>query len=141
MATSFPLDASVPARPAGAYSSVRFLLRLEGLAAATVAIALYARIGEGWILFAALWFAPDLALLAYLRNADLGARIYNAIHSYVTPATLGLVGFLLHGHLAVAAALIWASHIGIDRLFGYGLKNTASFDSTHLGLVGRKASL
>jgi hypothetical protein len=140
VATSIPINASAPARPAAAHP-VRFLLRLEGLAAAAVAIALYARIGEGRVLFAALWFVPDLALLAYLRDADFGARVYNAVHSYVTPATLGLVGFLLHGHLAVAASLIWASHIGIDRLFGYGLKNVASFDSTHLGIVGRKPLL
>ncbi len=138
MATSIPFDASAAARPTAAHS-VRLLLRMEGLSAAVVAIALYTRIGLGWGLFAALWFGPDLAMLAYLRNADFGARVYNAVHSYVTPATLGLVGFLLNGHLAVAAALIWASHIGIDRLLGYGLKHSDSFASTHLGPIGRKA--
>lgn len=140
MATSIPLHASASVPPAPA-RPVRFLLRLEGLAVAVVAIAVYARIGQGWLLFAALWFAPDLALLAYLRSADFGARVYNAIHSYVTPATLGLVGFLLDGRLAVAAALIWASHIGIDRLFGYGLKHADNFESTHLGRIGRKPAV
>jgi hypothetical protein len=140
MATSIPLNASAPVRPAVAHP-VRILLRLEGLAVAAVAIAIYARVGQGWALFAALWFVPDLALLAYLRSADFGSRVYNVVHSYVTPATLGLVGFLLHGHLAVAAALIWASHIGIDRMFGYGLKHADNFESTHLGRIGRKHSL
>jgi hypothetical protein len=116
---------------------IRLLLRLEGLAGAAISLALYARFGGGWVLFAALWLAPDLSLLAYLRSASLGARVYNALHSYVTPATLGLIGFLLHADLSVAVALIWANHIAIDRLFGYGLKYTGATDATHLGLVGR----
>lgn len=116
---------------------VSLLLRLEGLAAAVFSLALYARLGDNWILFAALWLVPDLSLLAYLRNAQFGARVYNAVHSYVTPATLGLVGFLLHGNLSMAVALIWANHIGVDRLLGYGLKHGESFSATHLGRVGR----
>lgn len=139
MASSISLHAPVTVRP-GPLPSVRFLLRLEGLAGAAISLALYARFGSGWALFAGLWFAPDLALFAYLRNANFGARVYNALHSYVTPATLGLIGFLLHGNFAVAAALIWANHISIDRLFGYGLKHPESFGSTHLGPVGRRNS-
>ena len=136
MASSISMPAHVSVRP-GPLPSVRFLLRLEGLAGAAISLALYARFGYGWALFFGLWFVPDLALFAYLRNANLGARVYNALHSYVTPATLGLIGFLLHGNLAIAAALIWANHISIDRLFGYGLKHPESFGATHLGPVGR----
>ena len=32
-------------------------------------------------------------------------------------------------------ALIWGAHIGIDRLFGYGLKYPTGFKDTHLGRV------
>ena len=35
-------------------------------------------------------------------------------------------------------ALIWAAHIGFDRLLGYGLKYGAGFGFTHLGRIGRK---
>ncbi len=35
-------------------------------------------------------------------------------------------------------ALIWAAHIGFDRLVGYGLKYSEAFGATHLGWKGKK---
>jgi hypothetical protein len=117
-------------------SSVLLLLRLEGLAVAGVSAALYARSGAGWWLFAALWLVPDLSLLGYLGRPCRAARIYNAFHSYLVPAVLGLSAFLLHAQGLIPVALIWASHIGVDRLLGYGLKYGDGFGWTHLGLIG-----
>ena len=117
-------------------SSVLLLLRLEGLAVAAVSAALYARSGTSWWLFASLWLVPDLSLLGYLGRPCRAARIYNAFHSYVVPAVLGLSAFLLHAHGLMAVALIWVNHIGIDRLLGYGLKYGDGFGWTHLGLIG-----
>ena len=105
---------------------------------AAVSAALYARIGASWWLFAALFLAPDLSMLGYLAGACWGARVYNAIHTYVTPATLGLCALLSHAQLALAIALIWASHIGVDRLLGYGLKYADGFGYTHLGRIGKR---
>ena len=119
---------------------VRSILRLEGLAAAALAAVFYARTGASWWLFAALWLAPDLSLLGYLGGSELGARMYNAIHSYVTPATLAVTALLLHSPALLPFALIWMNHIGVDRLLGYGLKYPAGFQWTHLGrLKGRRA--
>jgi hypothetical protein len=39
--------------------------------------------------------------------------------------------------ICVAIALIWAAHIGFDRLLGYGLKYPTAFTDTHLGKIGR----
>jgi hypothetical protein len=91
-------------------------------------------------MFAALWVAPDLSMLGYLIGPNLGARLYNAIHSYTTPATLALCGLLLHSPAVIPIALIWMNHIGVDRLLGYGLKYTAGFGWTHLGGPKRRAS-
>jgi hypothetical protein len=121
-------------------SSVVFLLRLEGLAVAAVTAVLYARTGVSWWLFAALWLAPDLSMLGYLAGACRGARVYNAIHTYVTPAALALCALLLHAHVALAIAVIWANHIGVDRLLGYGLRYADGFGYTHLGRVGKRAT-
>jgi len=112
---------------------VILLLRLEGLAVAAIAAVLYARTGASWWLFAALWLAPDLSMLGYLAGPCWGARVYNAIHTYFTPATLALCALLLHMHIALAVALIWANHIGVDRMLGYGLKFGDGFGYTHLG--------
>jgi len=119
-------------------SSVLFLLRLEGLAAAAVSAVLYARTGASWWLFAALWLAPDLSMLGYLAGDCWGARVYNAVHTYVTPVVLALGAVLLQAHVALAVALIWANHIGVDRLLGFGLKYADGFAYTHLGFAGRR---
>jgi uncharacterized protein DUF4260 len=113
-------------------SSVLFLLRFEGLAMAAISAVFYARIGASWWLFAALWLAPDLSMLGYLAGPCWGARIYNAFHTYVTPAALALCGLLLHAQVDFAVALIWANHIGVDRLLGFGLKYADGFGYTHL---------
>ena len=118
----------------------RMLLRVEGLAAAALSAALYARTGASWWLFAALWLIPDLSMLGYLIGPGIGARIYNAIHSYTTPATLALCGLLLHSPMLVPIALIWANHIGVDRLLGFGLKYPSGFGFTHLGGPKRHAN-
>jgi Domain of unknown function (DUF4260) len=121
------------------HSSVVILLRLEGLAVAAVSALLYARTGAHWWLFAALWLLPDLSMLGYLISPCMGARVYNAYHNYVPPAVLALCALLLRAHsLLLPISLIWANHIGIDRMLGYGLKYADGFGWTHLGRLGKK---
>jgi Domain of unknown function (DUF4260) len=118
-------------------SSIVLMLRLEGLAVAAASALLYARTGASWWLFAALWLLPDLSMLGYLSRPCRGARIYNAIHSYIAPATLALCAVLLHRDVLLPYALIWINHIGVDRAMGYGLKYAEGFGFTHLGRLGR----
>ena len=122
--------------PSPRSSSIVVLLRLEGLVVATATALLYARTGASWWLFAALWLTPDLSMIGYLGKPCRAARIYNAFHSYIGPGVLGLIAFLLHAHAMLPVALIWANHIGVDRLLGYGLKYSDGFGWTHLGLIG-----
>jgi hypothetical protein len=117
-------------------SSVLLLLRLEGASLAALTLALYARSGSSWWLFAALWLAPDLSLLGYLGRPCRAARIYNVFHTYFVPGVLALSAFLLHANGLLPVALIWANHIGVDRMLGYGLKYSDGFGWTHLGLIG-----
>ena len=125
---------------AAVHGSVLKLLRLEGLAVAVVTVVLYARTGASWWLFAALWLVPDLSMLGYLADACLGARVYNAAHTYVLPGALALSALLLRVPLLLPLALIWINHIGIDRLMGYGLKYSDGFGWTHLGRLGKATS-
>ncbi len=133
MSTASPSAQLLPP-PRG--SSLLLLLRLEGLMVAAVTAVAYTRTGASWWLFAALWLAPDLSLLGYLGRPCRAARIYNVFHSYFVPGVLGLSAFLLHAHNLLPVALIWANHIGVDRLLGYGLKYGAGFGWTHLGRIG-----
>lgn len=129
-------SASQPVAPPS--SSIRVLLRLEGLAAAAVSALLYTRTGVSWWLFAALWFAPDLSMLGYLASPCRGARVYNAFHTYVVPVLLAIPAWLLHKNVALAVALIWINHIGVDRLLGFGLKYADGFSFTHLGMMEKR---
>lgn len=112
------------------------LQRLEGLAAVGLGVAAYAALGQSWLVFAMLFLAPDLFMLGYLRSAPVGALIYNLGHTYVTPALLALLGFVV-GPVAFGLAAIWVAHIGFDRMLGYGLKLNGGFEQTHLGLIGK----
>jgi len=118
--------------------SVRFWLRLEGLAAFALAVLLYARLGAGWGRFAALVLVPDLSFAAYLVGPRAGAAAYNTMHSYLGPLALAAAAFA--GLLApslLPLAFIWMAHVGADRALGYGLKYPSAFGDTHLGRVGR----
>src|SRR5690348_8198377 len=72
---------SVPLTPrtegGAASGGVRLLLRLEGLAALAVSLALYARAGFSWPVFALFLLAPDLSTLGYLAGPRVGAALYN----------------------------------------------------------------
>ncbi len=123
--------------PPSRTSSIALLLRLEGLAVAIATAVVYAHYGMNWWLFAALWLAPDLSMLGYLGRPCRAARIYNAFHTYIGPGVLLLSAYLLHTYTLFPVALIWANHIGVDRLLGFGLKYGNGFGWTHLGLVGK----
>ena len=113
------------------------LLRLENAALAALAIGLYWQSGASWWLFAALILVPDLSFIGYLRGPRVGARVYNAAHSWIGPVLAGAAGGLRQQPLAISVALVWAAHIGIDRALGYGLKHESGFSDTHLGRIGR----
>jgi len=119
--------------------TVRGILRAEGALALLVSLLAYHALGGGWPLFALLFLAPDVSMLGYLANPRLGAACYNAGHSYIAPALLGLIGWLAGGAVWWSLALIWSAHIGFDRLLGYGLKYPSAFGATHLGWKGRRA--
>ena len=120
------------------FGSVRALLRLEGLAAFAVAVALYAYNGFSWPAFALLFLTPDLSMLAYFAGPRLGAAIYNLVHTYALALVLVLAGFFGALPVLTGAGLILVAHIGIDRALGYGLKYATGFGDTHLGRIGRR---
>ena len=112
-------------------------IRLEWAAVAVVAVAFYAMAGVSWWLFAVLILAPDLSMLGYLAGPRVGAIAYNGLHILIVPLLLALAGSILGNSLAIAVALIWITHIAVDRALGYGLKLPSGFQDTHLGRIGR----
>ncbi len=71
-------------------SSIQFLLRLEGLGVAAVTALLYSRNGASWWLFRLRsGLCPISRFLVILPAQCRGARVYNAMHSYVGPVGAG----------------------------------------------------
>jgi hypothetical protein len=113
----------------------RLLLHAEGAAVAAAALTLYFRNDHSWPLFVVLALAPDLAMVAYAAGLRVGASVYDLFHTYTFPLGLGALGVLADANGAVAVALIWVTHIGVDRAIGYGLKYPTGFKDTHLQRV------
>lgn len=110
----------------------RTYLRVEGLTALAVALGGYVALdGPIWLL-AVLALAPDLAMLGYLGGPKAGALSYNVAHTYTLPVALAALGYWIDLRAALLVALVWAGHIGADRLLGYGLKFASGFKDTHL---------
>jgi Domain of unknown function (DUF4260) len=113
------------------------LQRLEGGVLFALSLLLYWKSGGAWLLYLVLILAPDLFMLGYLRGPRIGAAAYNLGHLGLLPGILVAAGVLGGARLAIAIALIWLGHIGVDRLLGYGLKLPSAFQDTHLGRIGR----
>lgn len=119
--------------------AVRWVLRLEGLCVLVAAALFYPRLGFGWGTFALFFLVPDISFLGYLAGPRAGALAYNTAHSYIGAIACLVAGSLLVMPEISCAGVIWCAHIGFDRALGYGLKYSAGFGDTHLGLIGRLA--
>jgi hypothetical protein len=108
------------------------LLRVEEACLLVATIALYHYFHFSWVLFAALFLAPDLFMLGYLLNPRTGAALYNLGHTLLVPLAVLFVALSTQRPLLLAIAIIWAAHIAFDRLLGYGLKYPTHFKDTHL---------
>jgi hypothetical protein len=111
----------------------RFILRSEGLAVLVASLWGYRHYGAPMLLVPLVLFLPDLFMVGYLASTRIGAAIYNTGHTYLVPTALWLTAAIIESPGTKAAALVWAAHIGMDRLLGYGLKYPDSFRNTHLG--------
>jgi hypothetical protein len=113
----------------------RNLLALEGAAVFIACIWVFFAQGGAWWLFLLLILAPDIAMLGYLLGARVGSYTYNAAHLCLWP--LALIAYTLYSGnaLSLQLGLIWAAHISMDRMLGYGLKYPSAFKDTHLQRV------
>jgi len=109
-----------------------WIVHLEGAAIFVTAIYFYHAGHFSWWRFAALFLAPDLFMLGYLKDAKWSAPVYNLVHTLVGPLLLIGIGFAFNALPYLPYALIWLALIGMDRALGYGLKYPTFFKDTHL---------
>lgn len=117
-------------------SGIARLLRAEAAVVALVAAGIAWVVAPAWWVFVLALIAPDLSLFGKLLGERRGALVYNAAHTYLVPALIGLGWYLTGSETLLAVALAWALHIAIDRALGFGLKDPDRPGVTHVGTVG-----
>ena len=118
-----------------AWLQPKFLLRVESFVITAVLLVLYGRVGGSWVLFFAAILVPDLSILGYAAGPRVGAATYNLAHTYSLPMILMGFGVLGAHAPTVYIAVIWFTHISVDRMLGLGLKYPTAFQDTHLNRV------
>jgi hypothetical protein len=113
------------------------LLKFEELFLVLLSLFLFLSFGYAWWWFPLLFLAPDLSAVGYLLGPRVGAWTYNLAHHKGIAVLLFVLGGVLHVPRLQVAGLIMLGHSSFDRVLGYGLKYTDSFQHTHLGRVGR----
>jgi hypothetical protein len=118
---------------------MKYILKLEELFMFGFSIYLFSKLGFAWWWFPVLIFTPDLSMLGYLINTQIGALTYNSIHHKAVGITLYVLGSIFANPLLQLTGVILFGHSSMDRIMGYGLKHSDSFQNTHLGVIGNAA--
>lgn len=116
------------------------LLRLEELLLGLLSIYLFAGLDFAWWWYLVLLLAPDLGVLGYLAGPRVGAISYNLAHHKGVAVLLFVVGGSVQIPALQLAGMVILGHSSLDRVLGYGLKYSDSFQHTHLGMIGRASS-
>ena len=113
------------------------LLKLEELFMFALTIFLFSKLDFAWWWYPVLLFTPDFSMFGYLVNPQIGAWTYNFVHHKALGISIFVVGLILANQPIQLAGLILFGHSSMDRVMGYGLKHTDSFQHTHLGVIGK----
>ncbi|HDR6314423.1 TPA: DUF4260 domain-containing protein [Bacillus thuringiensis] len=108
------------------------IVHFEGLVVFVATIYAYSIYEFGWIIFLVFFLAPDISMLAYGINNRVGAKVYNICHTYIISILIAIIGVYFKIDTVIMIGLIWTAHIGMDRMFGYGLKYETDFKDTHI---------
>ncbi|HLT09006.1 MAG TPA: DUF4260 domain-containing protein [Cyclobacteriaceae bacterium] len=114
------------------------LLRVEELGQFVLSIFLFSQLEYAWWIYPACLLLPDFSMLGYAVNTRIGAWMYNFFHHKALGIAALILGFVLGMAWLTLAGVILFGHAAMDRVFGYGLKFSDSFQHTHLGWIGKK---
>ncbi len=112
---------------------MKTLLKSEELSQFLGAIFLFSRLDFAWWWFPALILLPDVSMIGYLINPAIGAVLYNLVHHKGLGIIIGVLGLMMSSQLLMLIGVILFAHACMDRIAGYGLKYSDSFNHTSLG--------
>lgn len=99
---------------------------------------LFSQLPFAWWWYLALFFVPDISFVAYSVNTKIGAIAYNFLHHKGIAVLTFFIGAFIQNEAVQMVGLVFFGHASFDRIFGYGLKYSDSFNHTHLGMIGNK---
>jgi hypothetical protein len=111
-------------------------LQLEGATLLVGTLVAFSTTHRSWWLIPLVLFLPDLFAAGYLGGSRIGANLYNVAHATPVPTLLVGLGWWQHNSIVLVLGLVWLSHIGMDRMLGFGLKYSDHPQHTHLGSGG-----
>lgn len=112
-------------------------LKLEEWAQFILCYVLTLEIDFPWWYFWAFLLLPDIGMLGYLVNTRIGAFTYNLLHHKGIAILVVAAGWYMISEYVLFAGIILYGHSSFDRIMGYGLKYSDSFQHTHLGWIGK----
>jgi hypothetical protein len=116
---------------------MKTILKLEEAAQLILAAYLNTFLPYSWWWYWVLFLTPDVGFIGYAVNTRVGAVAYNVLHHKGIAIGLYIIGIFLHKNELQFAGLLLFGHSAFDRLLGYGLKYSDSFQHTHLGMIGK----
>lgn len=116
---------------------MKWLLKLEELAMFLLSIFLLWNGNAAWYWYLLILVGPDVGMLAYLINNNVGAVFYNIFHHKGIAIIIFMTAIYFDSILWQQIGIILFGHSSWDRLMGFGLKYNTGFGYTHLGLIGK----
>jgi hypothetical protein len=108
------------------------IIKFEGIAVFLTCLYFYSTLDASWLVFALLWLVPDISMAGYFKDKKIGAIMYNLAHTYILAIAIVVWGLWQGDNFIVSLGVILASHIGLDRFLGFGLKYQSGFKDTHI---------
>lgn len=106
------------------------LIRLENVCVFTAVVSVYFIFDFLLWIFLLSLLVPDISMVGYAVNKDIGSKVYNLGHTYVLSIIATLLYSVTNEETILQISLIWLAHISMDRTIGYGLKYALGFDKT-----------
>jgi hypothetical protein len=117
------------------------LIKAEEAMMLALSLFLFQQLPYSWWLFAVLFLTPDLSMLGYLINPKVGAVTYNFVHHKGIAIAIYIAGIYFSSNALELTGLLLFAHSSFDRMMGYGLKYSDSFNHTNLGMIGKRKSV
>lgn len=105
-------------------------IELENIFVFLVTVIVYLMFGFSIWMFLLFLLVPDIFMVGYMINKEIGSKVYNVGHTYIVPILFALLYLIFNEGLLLQIALIWFAHISMDRSFGFGLKYASGFNET-----------